>query len=219
MRNWDRLRQWMDDEARVVEVQQNVETQAAKWAGQDRPADYLYRGVQLAEADRLVGSRLEELSKDTQAFLKVSRRRSQRRRLTQRLALLGLFVVLAGMGANFWVRHAVGNSKREFSMRQQIANEKAQQNAEQLAVEAVNASKGNIAAGNQTQTRQLVQSLLAVQFGSSASTKSELPAACPKVAGRVFVQIRSEGQSAEAEEVQKKLTPQCFSVHQWQLLG
>ncbi len=99
IRNWTRLREWIDADRLRLSVQQQLTYDAAKWERMGRTADLLYRGAELAEMiDVLDMDALNGRERDLlQASSQGRDRRRRRKRLRPILASSVVAAVVAGV--------------------------------------------------------------------------------------------------------------------------
>ncbi|MFD8384929.1 hypothetical protein ACFV2X_41495 [Streptomyces sp. NPDC059679] len=122
---WPRLRDWIDEDRRLLRVHRQLTEDATAWERLGRDPGALYRGVRLAEADEAFGppERAADLIPVEDAFLAESRAglRKERRRLRQVLTAVSVALCLAlvAAGVAFWQRHtAVGEERKAQAARQ-----------------------------------------------------------------------------------------------------
>jgi WD40 repeat protein len=104
LREWPRLRGWLDEDRADRRLRQHLTEQAKEWRAADRDAAELYRGARLASALDWTGEHDMELNELEREFLARSREASEReaerarrtnRRLLGLLSGVAVFLVLA----------------------------------------------------------------------------------------------------------------------------
>src|SRR5581483_4981767 len=104
LREWGRLRRWIDTARDQLRLHRRLATGAREWAEADREPSFLLRGSQLAQYDALADESRIALTEDEREFVTASReaardelRRQQRanRRLKALLAAAGVLLVVA----------------------------------------------------------------------------------------------------------------------------
>ena len=73
IRNWDRLRSWLDEDREFLRWRQRLQADLAKWERTARDEGTLLRGILLAEAERWLAERSGDLTVDEQRFIQTSR--------------------------------------------------------------------------------------------------------------------------------------------------
>jgi formylglycine-generating enzyme required for sulfatase activity len=99
IRGWDRLRGWLDEDRELLLWQQRLGLGAAEWERTGHDAGTLLRGGPLAEAERWLGARGEDLSSDECAFIRASTRTRKRRKWVQGVVAAVIFLILALISA------------------------------------------------------------------------------------------------------------------------
>ncbi len=100
--NWDRLKQWIEQDREALQIRRRLDQSAADWIGAGRDRGILYRGDRLARAKDWADSHPGELSADTWEFLttSVSARDEERiRELAQARRQKALTLAFATMAA------------------------------------------------------------------------------------------------------------------------
>jgi WD40 repeat protein len=151
LREWPRLRSWLDADRDGRRLHQQIATAATEWESAGREDDSLLRGARLAAADDWRADREDVLSRREKEFLDASvdlRQRDLRkaRRTTRRFQALAAVLVLLLVGAGVAAYLAVQSSR--------TAAERA---TEAIARDLVNQSR------TQTETRLDTALLLAVE--------------------------------------------------------
>ncbi|MGO4752804.1 WD40 repeat domain-containing protein, partial [Streptomyces sp. 2MCAF27] len=124
---WPRLRDWIDEDRRLLRVHRQLTEDATAWERLGRDPGALYRGVRLAEADEAFGppERAADLIPVEEAFLAESRAglRKERRRLRQVLTAVSVALCLAlvAAGVAFWQRHTAVGEERKAQAAGQLA--------------------------------------------------------------------------------------------------
>ena len=101
IRNWERLRGWLNEDREFLLWRQRVEIQVEEWARAGQDVSYLLRGAPLSEAERWLAKRPEDLAEgDERAYINASlawrNAESQKSRRIKRLILAsGAVAVLA----------------------------------------------------------------------------------------------------------------------------
>lgn len=99
IREWARLGEWLQDAREDLRLQKALVADVAEWQRRGQPADMLYRGERLAEAQAWADR--NAASRDEVAFLHAAEREEKRRRDQEaalqrrvRRAIVGLFAVI-----------------------------------------------------------------------------------------------------------------------------
>jgi class 3 adenylate cyclase/WD40 repeat protein len=116
LREWPRLRRWLDADRDGRRLHQQVATAAAEWAAAGREDDSLLRGARLAAADDWRADHAESLSGREKEFLDASLELRQRdlwraRRTTRRFQVLAGVLVLLAVGAGASTFLAINSSR------------------------------------------------------------------------------------------------------------
>jgi class 3 adenylate cyclase/WD40 repeat protein len=135
LREWPRLRRWLDADREGRRLHQQVATAAAEWEAAGREDDSLLRGARLAAADDWRADHEDALSDREKQFLDASAAFRQRdlqkaRRTTRRFQALAAVLVLLLGGAGVATVSAVNNS--------QVASQRA---TEAIARDLVNQAR------------------------------------------------------------------------------
>ncbi len=116
IREWGRLREWLHAAREDLRLQKSLVADVAEWQRRGQPADMLYRGTVLAEAQ--TWAERNRASRDETAFLEKSHRteneRQRREAVTRRnfrYALLGLVGVIVFASVGLAVIFAQNNAK------------------------------------------------------------------------------------------------------------
>jgi formylglycine-generating enzyme required for sulfatase activity len=99
IRGWDRLRGWLDEDREFLLWQQLLRSAVAEWERTGHDAGTLLRGTPLAEAERWLGARDEDLSTVECAFIRTSTRNQRRRKWVQGAIAVVIFLMLALISA------------------------------------------------------------------------------------------------------------------------
>ena len=105
LREWPRLRKWLDADREGRRMQQQVSRAALEWEGTGRDDEALLRGVRLAAAvewrsgARADAAGAETLTATEREFLDASRRRAEHERVRQRRSVRRLRRLVAGLVA------------------------------------------------------------------------------------------------------------------------
>ena len=100
LREWPRMRQWLDDDAQARRIREHLVGSAREWDGTGRERSELYRGQRLSAALEWASTRRDELNDVERAFLDSSQEASEadlagQRRINMRLrGLLGAVAAL-----------------------------------------------------------------------------------------------------------------------------
>jgi len=104
VRNWTRLRQWLDDDRNFLLARQELRIAAAEWERNRQNDDFLLRSARLKEAERWLLERNPVLSRAEHLFLLKSATLQRRYKIRWRLAA-AVFCLLAGLFAVFLYRY------------------------------------------------------------------------------------------------------------------
>ena len=109
IQGWERLRTWVDDDRAFLTWRQRLAGALQEWERLKRDEGVLLRGGRLAEAERWLGERGQDLSADERVFIEASIGLSKRERETARqrahIVMAGLVVgLLIFMGLAFLAR-------------------------------------------------------------------------------------------------------------------
>lgn len=96
IRNWPRLRQWIDTDREGFIIHRRLTNSAQMWANNGQDSSYLYTGLRLAEASQWIKEKAnyENLNTDEHVFLETSILAEQQSKRNRRLAQTGAIVVL-----------------------------------------------------------------------------------------------------------------------------
>jgi hypothetical protein len=138
IRNWGKLRQWMDTDRSFRAWQEGLRSRIHQWEETQRDEGALLRGAALAEAEEKLKQRQDDLAQGEQEFIKKSiilrdREQKQRERARRR-TVLGLtvgFVLALGL-SGFAIYQTMSNNE-QYKMKQHYL-EKLQHYLEKLSV-------------------------------------------------------------------------------------
>jgi DNA-binding SARP family transcriptional activator/WD40 repeat protein len=108
LREWPRLRTWLDEDAELRRVHRHLTHAASEWDAGGRDAGELYRGARLASAADLATEHPDVLNALERAFVEESRLASDRETLRARRANRRLRALLAGALAMLVVAATAG---------------------------------------------------------------------------------------------------------------
>lgn len=94
LRSWITLRHWLDEDEGAKAVLERLSLAVSEWERMARAASALWGAVQLAEAQIV---KADDLSEREAAFLAASRRVIRKRKLLQRLAVMGVLLTVIGV--------------------------------------------------------------------------------------------------------------------------
>src|SRR5207237_857415 len=95
LREWPRLREWLEADAQSRRVHRHLAQAATDWEERGRDPAELYRGARLAVAQEWRDTHEDQLNTIERAFLDASRTAVERRQRRLRLALAGVAALLA----------------------------------------------------------------------------------------------------------------------------
>jgi WD40 repeat protein len=95
LREWPRLRGWLEEDREGRRLQAHLDTAAREWAARDRDPAELYRGARLSAALEWTAHHAGQLSEREREFVDASRAASERQVRRLRMLLAGVAVVLA----------------------------------------------------------------------------------------------------------------------------
>lgn len=70
IRNWERLRGWLNEDREFLWWRQRTKMQVDEWEQHERDSSYLLRGVSLSEAERWLVARPHDLATSEQQFVR-----------------------------------------------------------------------------------------------------------------------------------------------------
>ncbi|MCP5416665.1 MAG: TIR domain-containing protein [Chromatiaceae bacterium] len=91
---WDKLKNWLDQDRAFLLWRQQITVAAEHWRHSPKEQGLLLRGGLLAEAERWLNERDDDLSETQKEFILSSRRQARRKRLAWRLLVAGITVSL-----------------------------------------------------------------------------------------------------------------------------
>jgi WD40 repeat protein/DNA-binding SARP family transcriptional activator len=163
LREWPRLRAWLEEDAEGRRLHQRLIHAARDWEAADRDPGELYRGARLASALDWRSGHENELNPLERQFLDESRAEAEHEAEHQRRTNRRLRVLLAGLAALLAVAVVAGivalNQRGEARDAARIAD------AQRLGVEAL---------GEERLDRALLLSRAAVELDESSATQSNL---------------------------------------------
>ncbi len=209
IREWKRLRDWLHDAREDLRLQKSLAADVAEWQRRGKPADRLYRGTVLVDAQAWAGR--NTASRDETHFLNESRRaeeerqrREARQRRTLRYALGGLVAVIlvsaVGLAAIFAQNNAELQSEATaISGTSDYALAQAATQQEQAAIAQENASTAEgVAEEAQEQAAQaateasIAESNAATAQSASDFTNLEIARFSTLQAGDVLVPLGTQ---------------------------
>jgi hypothetical protein len=201
IRQWDRLKQWVEEESASRRAMEQLERDAEVWTRRtSQGEDYLYVGNHLEDAESLLKRPDFQPAPDTVKFLAASRAREERRARTRALTRWGsaaAALVILVFSVDHYVKKQVD---AESEWQSQHAAIKAQQAAEKerdrLAAIVTQVCKGQQGSAN------------AVCGELSRETAKPAPSTAP----RVYMHIADEGQRAQAQRCANSLNTKGYPV-------
>ena len=146
VRNWERLRDWLDEERITMRRRLRLTAAADLWSAADRDPDLLWRGSQLDEAlshEHL--NKIEQAFVDSSAAVRAREARAARRR--QQIGIGGLVValiVISGLAVYGLVQAGEARVQRDGAIIDRDAATKARATAETAATVSATAEAGAI---------------------------------------------------------------------------
>ncbi len=116
---WDRLRTWIEDNRDFLIWQERLRTALGQWTESGRKWGTLLTGLPLAEAERWLTDRPDDLGPVEREFIRHSRRR--RRRVVSGLVTLSMVLVVL-LGVTVW-QSTVLQRQRDVAAAQRLASE------------------------------------------------------------------------------------------------
>jgi WD40 repeat protein/DNA-binding SARP family transcriptional activator len=163
LREWPRLRAWLEDDAEGRRLHQHLIHAARDWQASDRDRGELYRGARLAAALDWAAKQREELNELEREFLDESRAEAEHEAEHQRQTNRRLRALLAGLAALLALAVTAGvvalNQRGEARDAARIAD------AQRLSVEAL---------GEERLDRALLLTRAAVELDESPATLANL---------------------------------------------
>ncbi len=138
IRNWGKLRQWMDTDRSFRAWQEGLRSRIHQWEETQKDEGELLRGAALAEAEEKLKQRQDDLAQAEQEFIKKSiilrdREQNQRERARRR-TILGLTVGLVlALGLSGFAIYQTMSNNEQYKMKQHYL-EKLQHYLEKLSV-------------------------------------------------------------------------------------
>lgn len=103
IRNWDELRQWVDEIRGLLRIRARIRTDMARWVEHKRPASLLLQsGLPLAEARRLLEKHEHVVIDDLRPYIQASLKRDLRRRRGARAAVAFGFLAITAIAFYFY---------------------------------------------------------------------------------------------------------------------
>ena len=136
LREWPRLRGWLEEDAEGRRLHQHLIHAAGEWQGSERDSAELYRGARLASALDWAAGHDAELNELEHAFLEASKEASEREAERQRRTNRRLRTLLAGVGV--LLAAAVVAGLIAISERQSARDAATVEAAQRLGAQAVN---------------------------------------------------------------------------------
>jgi len=99
IRNWGMLKAWVDKDREFLLWLERLRSAKAEWVRASRDETCLLRGPLLAEAERWLGARGEDLSTDERTFIRASTKNRKRRKWVQGSVAAVIFLILALISA------------------------------------------------------------------------------------------------------------------------
>ena len=147
IRNWDELRQWVDEIRDLLRIRARIRTDMARWEDHKRPASLLLQsGLPLAEARRLLEKQEHIVIDDLRPYIQTSLKRDTRRRRGLFAAVVFGFLSIAAIAVYFY----------ELQSREAQARAAAEQAQAETARQAARATE-ELRRAVETDGRRLVQ--------------------------------------------------------------
>jgi WD40 repeat protein/DNA-binding SARP family transcriptional activator len=170
LREWPRLRAWLEEDIEGRRLHQHLIHTAAEWQGSERDPAELYRGARLASALDWAAGHDAELNELERQFLDASKAASEREAERQRRTNRRLRTLLAGVGA--LLAAAVVAGLIAISERQSARDAARVEAAQRLGAQAVNEDRVD---------RALRLALAGVALDDSVATRGSLLTALMRV--------------------------------------
>jgi hypothetical protein len=121
VREWPRLRAWLDEDQEGQRVMRHLATAAIDWDAMGRPDSELYRGARLSAAQEWSAAHAQDASPLERKFLGASiaaheQQRRRARRTTRRLAVLLVIALLGGSLAVLQWRNATARPRERMRL-------------------------------------------------------------------------------------------------------
>ena len=180
LREWPRLRGWIDTDHAGRLVQQDIEEQAEEWEAAEQDASRLYRGAQLDAASTWAASSASrtELTSRARGFLAASVRQKRRATRLRQGAVAGLTVlalVASGLAAIAVVQRHVAIHERD----QAFFNEVSAEAANLTSTNPSLAAEFNLAAYRMNPTPSIYTSLINTEATGLATPLGAVPTPLP----------------------------------------
>ena len=197
-RQWRELHDWMIEDARVRRTIRRVGEAARDWSEHRYNPAYLFRGLQLAEAETYLRDRRHLLDVKSEKFLRASGRRRVVNWILSPPVIGCAMLIIAAFGWLSWrnVQQAARATKEAEAAR--LSADRARQN-EQIA--------------------RLTEEGARLNAESNAALSARLASSENTLKPRVYVQIRTQEQRPLAQAVSARLTTAGFTVPGVQLVG
>ena len=173
IREWPRLRRWLEADRAGIRAHQQLGDAARVWAAGGREPSDLYRGARLVAALELVESRRAELNATERAFLDASAEETDRERRAERRTNRRLRALLAG-GAVLFVVALLGGVLAIFSRNTaQDAERAAEAQARTADAERI----GALSRAAPSLAQAMLYAAAAVEVEDTVKTRGDLLAA------------------------------------------
>ena len=139
LREWPRMRQWLDDDAQARRIREHLVGAAREWDGTGRETSELYRGQRLSAALEWGTSRRDELNDVERAFLDASQEASEADVAGQRRINVRLRGLLGAVAALLVVALVAGTLALRQADAARVLADEARTSAESARTAAVNA--------------------------------------------------------------------------------
>ena len=163
LREWPRLRGWLEDDAEGRRLHRHVTLAARDWEAGGRDPGELYRGARLAAATDWIAGHEGDLNALERAFVGASRAEAERDAERQRRANRRLRMLLVGLAALLAVAAAAGVAALD--QRGEARDAARVADAQRLGAEALNQERLD---------RALLLTRAAVELDESTATRSNL---------------------------------------------
>jgi WD40 repeat protein/energy-coupling factor transporter ATP-binding protein EcfA2 len=108
--NWERLKQWIEQDREALRIRRRLDEAVAEWIGKARDSSFLLEGGRLAQAEEWAAGHAGEVGPETREFLKGSvderdRGRGRQRKLTLVACVIAAVAIIAALTAVYsWHR-------------------------------------------------------------------------------------------------------------------
>lgn len=109
-RAWDKLKRWLDEDRAFLLWRQHIAPDAEAWHARPKEQGLLLRGGPLAEAERWLDERSDELGEVLGRFILASRKLARRNRFIRRL---GVAVITLSLVLVTWLAFELAQQRRE----------------------------------------------------------------------------------------------------------